>query len=153
MTALLAPVAALGAATMTATSAQAATSPELALQNEINDLVNVERVNGGCAPLKVNAQITEAAREHSEYMARTGSFSHTGKGGSRFIARVKATGYGQPSAENIAWGYRDAAAVVDGWMNSPGHRANILNCASKSVGVGAVFAANGTPYYTQDFGF
>ncbi|GAA1641592.1 CAP domain-containing protein [Actinoplanes couchii] len=157
VTALLAPVVALGAATMMSSPAQAATATasvsEQALQNEINDLINDERAKGGCSPLKANAQLTEAAREHSGYMAQTGTFSHTGRGGSKFAARVKATGYAQPSAENIAWGYRTAADVVDGWMNSPGHRTNIMNCASKSVGVGVVFADSGAPYYTQDFGF
>ncbi|RAK24681.1 Cysteine-rich secretory protein family protein, partial [Actinoplanes lutulentus] len=55
--------------------------------------------------------------------------------------------------ENVAYGYRTAAQVVNGWMKSPGHRTNILNCKSKTVGVGAVYSANGTPYYTQDFGY
>ncbi len=155
MTALLAPVAALGAATMTASPVQAAPAKasEVALQTTVNKLVNAERVKRGCSALKVNAQLTTAARGHSAWMAQTGKFSHTGRGGSRFVSRVKAAGFSNPSAENIAWGYRDAAAVVDGWMKSPGHRANILNCKSKTVGVGVVFAAGGTPYYTQDFGF
>ncbi|PWK31033.1 Cysteine-rich secretory protein family protein [Actinoplanes xinjiangensis] len=154
VTALLAPAAA-GAMTMIATPAEAAPAKtsEQALQTEVNRLTNVERTKRGCGALKVNAQLTAAARGHSAWMARTGTFSHTGSAGSSFVARAKATGYGQPSAENIAWGYQSAASVVQGWMNSPGHRANILNCKSKSVGVGAVYSANGTPYYTQDFGY
>jgi uncharacterized protein YkwD len=152
--ALLAPAAA-GAMTMIASPAEATTAKasEQGLQTEVNRLVNVERTKGGCSGLKVNAQLTTAARAHSAWMAQTKKFSHTGSGGSTFVARVKATGYRQPSAENIAWGYRTAASVVDGWMNSPGHRANILNCRSKAVGVGVVYAADGTPYYTQDFGY
>ena len=55
--------------------------------------------------------------------------------------------------ENIAYGYRTGLDVVKGWLASPEHRANLLNCKSTQVGVGAVFAANGTPYYTQDFGY
>ena len=86
-------------------------------------------------------------------MGRTGAFSHTGRGGSNFVSRAKAAGYAHPSAENIAWGYRSAEDVVTGWMNSPGHRTNILNCRSKTVGTGAVYAQNGAPYYTQDFGY
>lgn len=86
-------------------------------------------------------------------MGRTGEFSHTGRGGSNFITRSKAAGYARPSAENIAWGYRSAEDVVDAWMRSPGHRENILNCRSKTVGVGAVYSQSGAPYYTQDFGF
>ena len=85
-------------------------------------------------------------------MAKTRTFSHTGSGGSTFVARAKAAGYSAALSENIAWGYRDGAQVVAAWMKSPGHRANILNCRAKAVGVGAVYAANGTPYYTQDFG-
>jgi uncharacterized protein YkwD len=85
-------------------------------------------------------------------MAQTGAFSHTGSGGSTFVSRANAAGYAEPSSENIAWGYRSAQDVVGGWMNSPGHRANILNCKSTAVGVGVVYAANGDPYYTQDFG-
>lgn len=141
--------------TMTASPAEAATAKvgETALQTEINRLVNVQRTSNGCAALKVDAKLTAAARGHSAWMARTGTFSHTGNSNSTFVARVKAAGYTKPSAENIAWGYRTAAQVVNGWMKSPGHRKNILNCTSKTVGVGAVYAANGAPYYTQDFGY
>lgn len=154
VTALLAPAVA-GALTMIATPAEAAPAKasEQTLQTEVNRLTNIERTKRGCGALKVNAQLTTAARGHSGWMAQTGKFSHTGSGGSSFVARAKATGYGKPSAENIAWGYQTAASVVDGWMNSPGHRANILNCKSKSVGVGVVYSASGTPYYTQDFGY
>jgi len=154
VTALLAPVAALGA-TMTASPAEAAAAKtsETTLQNEINRLINIQRTTHGCPTLQVNAALTTAARNHSTWMSQTGTFSHTGRAGSTFITRTKAAGYTKPSAENIAWGYRTANAVVTGWMNSPGHRKNILNCQSKTVGVGAVYAANGTPYYTQDFGY
>ncbi|BBH69981.1 hypothetical protein ACTI_66660 [Actinoplanes sp. OR16] len=152
--ALIAP-AALGLATMTAGSAQAAPvkASETTLQTEINRLINVQRTAHGCAALKTDAKLTTAARGHSAWMAQTGTFSHTGRSNSNFVARSKAAGYTKPSAENIAWGYRTAKQVVDGWMKSPGHRTNILNCKSTTVGVGAVFSANGTPYYTQDFGY
>ncbi|MEV0895201.1 CAP domain-containing protein [Actinoplanes sp. NPDC049802] len=130
-----------------------AKSSEQTLQTEVNRLINIERGNNGCAALTVNDQLTAAARGHSAWMAQTGTFSHTGSGGSTFATRVKAAGYAQPSAENIAYGYRTAAEVVNGWMNSSGHRANIVNCKSKTVGVGVVFSADGTPYYTQNFGY
>ncbi|MDI6100287.1 CAP domain-containing protein [Actinoplanes sp. NEAU-A12] len=154
VTALLAP-AAVGAATMIASPAEAAPAKasEQALQTEVNRLTNIERTSHGCPALAVNAQLTEAARGHSGWMAQSGKFSHTGRSGSSFVTRVKAAGYTKPSAENIAWGYRSASAVVDGWMKSPGHRANILNCKSKTVGVGVVYTASGTPYYTQNFGY
>lgn len=147
--------AAIGAATMIAGPAEAAPAKtsETALQTEINRLINIERTDHGCDALTVDAKLTTAARAHSAWMARTGSFSHTGRSGSNFVARTKAAGYTKPSAENIAYGYRTAAQVVNGWMHSPGHRTNILNCTSKTVGVGAVYSDNGTPYYTQDFGY
>ena len=147
--------AAIGAALLTTTPAQAAPAKagETALQNQINQLINAERTQHGCTALKVNAALTAAARGHSAWMAQTGTFSHTGRSNSNFVARSKAAGYTKPSAENIAWGYRSAAQVVNGWMNSPGHRTNILNCKSKTVGVGVVFSASGAPYYTQDFGY
>jgi uncharacterized protein YkwD len=123
------------------------------LEAEINRLINDKRTGNGCEALTANDQLTAAARDHSAWMAQNGTLSHTGKDGSTFVIRAKAAGYAQPSAENIAMGYRSAAEVVDGWMNSAGHRANILNCQSKTVGVGVANAADGTPYYTQVFGY
>jgi uncharacterized protein YkwD len=154
LAALIAP-AAIGAALMIAGPAQAAPvkASETALQAEINQLVNAERADHGCTALTTDDKLTTAAREHSAYMAQTGQFSHTGRDGSDFTAREQAAGYTAPAAENIAWGYRSAAQVVASWMDSPGHRANILNCATRTVGLGAVYAVNGTPYYTQDFGY
>jgi uncharacterized protein YkwD len=154
LAALIAPAAIAAALTMTsAAQAAPAKTSETALQTEINRLINVQRTSHGCAALKVDAKLTAAARGHSAFMAQTGKFSHTGRSNSNFVARSKAAGYAKPSAENIAWGYRTAAQVVNGWMKSPGHRTNILNCQSKTVGVGAVYSANGAPYYTQDFGY
>ncbi len=127
--------------------------PAVTLENQINKLINAERARHGCDELTVHPRITAAARSHSRWMAATGRFSHAGKGGSRFVSRVRAAGYSQPSAENIAWGNRTASAVVAGWMKSPGHRANILNRESRTVGVGVVFTANRTPYITQNFGY
>lgn len=142
------------APTTPAPSAPAAgTSKEQTLQNEVNKLIDAQRTSNGCAVLTVNDKLTTAARNHSQWMAQTGTFSHTGSGGSTFVTRAKAAGYSKPSAENIAMGYRTAAQVVDGWMNSPGHRANIVNCKSTTVGVGVAFAADGSPYYTQVFGY
>jgi uncharacterized protein YkwD len=79
-------------------------------------------------------------------------FSHTGSNGSTFVTRAVRSGYSQASAENIAWGYRIANDVVTAWMNSTVHRTNLLNCANRAVGVGVARKADGTPYWTQDFG-
>ncbi|WP_436531353.1 CAP domain-containing protein [Actinoplanes sp. HUAS TT8] len=142
---------------MTASPAEAAPvktkAAEQTLQADIVRLTNIERAEHGCAALTVNDKLTTAARGHSAWMGQTGEFSHTGRGGSNFVVRARAAGYAHASAENIAWGYRSAEQVMDAWMHSAGHRANILNCSSKTVGVGAVYAENGAPYYTQDFGY
>jgi uncharacterized protein YkwD len=80
-------------------------------------------------------------------------FDHTGSDGSNFVQRESAAGYTTgASAENIAWGYRTPQEVVTGWMNSAGHRANILNCSSIAVGVGVAYASDGAIYWTQNFG-
>jgi uncharacterized protein YkwD len=86
-------------------------------------------------------------------MARSGNFSHVGTAKSSFVTRIKAAGFPRPASENIAYGYRTGLDVVKGWMASPGHRTNILNCKQATVGVGAVYSANGTTYYTQNFGY
>lgn len=125
-------------------------------------LVNVRRAENGCGPLKINAQLTVAAQGHSRNMAEHDFFSHTGHDGSRMADRVSAAGYNYSmAAENIGMGYKDAEAAVEGWMNSPGHRANILNCALSETGVGYYYQADDQPmpsgyaffhYWTQVFG-
>ncbi len=135
------------------TGSTPAKSAEQTLEAEVSRLINEQRTANGCAALTLDDKLTAAARGHSAWMARTGTLSHTGDGGSTFVTRAKAAGYAQPSAENIAMGYRSTKEVVDGWMNSSGHRTNILNCRSTTAGVGVAFTADGTPYYTQVFGY
>ncbi len=135
-----------------AAPAEAATPSFTTLQTQVVSLSNKERVKAGCKGLRVNADLLWAARGHSKYMASTGKFSHTGAARSSFVARAKAAGYTAARSENIAWGYRSAAEVVNAWMKSPGHRRNLLDCGAKTFAVGVVFSANGNPYYTQDFG-
>ncbi|WP_217140287.1 CAP domain-containing protein [Streptomyces sp. AC627_RSS907] len=115
-------------------------------------LVNEERAAAGCSPVTANDRLTRAADEYSDVMAGSGVLSHTGPDGSTMASRVEAAGY-QWSAvgENIAQGQSDAASVMDSWMNSAGHRANILNCSFKELGVGVHFG-DGGPWWTQDFG-
>ena len=116
-------------------------------------LTNAEREEAGCPSLTVDHDLITASLRQSWYMARTRLFSHVWRNGSTFVTRSRAAGYRQPAGENIAWGYRSAPEVVDAWMRSPGHRANILNCGAKSIGTGVAYAADGTPYYTQVFGW
>nr|WP_211177325.1 CAP domain-containing protein [Pseudonocardia acidicola] len=112
-------------------------------------LTNAQRARAGCGALQVDARVTAAAQQHSADMASNNYFSHTGSDGSSFGDRLQAEGYPAPGAENIAQGQPDAAAVVDAWMNSPGHRANILDCSLTTIGVG--YDSRGD-YWTQDFG-
>ena len=135
------------------TPAEAAAVSVAKLQGDINYLTNKQRSLHGCKALHVDTRLTAAATGHSAYMARGGAFSHTGSGGSTFDARIRRANFSRPAAENIAYGYRSGLDVVKAWMASPGHRANILNCRATTVGVGAVYAANGTTYFTQDFGY
>jgi uncharacterized protein YkwD len=123
-------------------------------ETEVVRLTNVQRTAKGCPALKIDERLVKAARAHSNDMVAEGFFSHTGSNGSNFVAREVAAGYPRKgaSAENIAWGFRTPKEVVTGWMNSPGHRANILNCGSVAVGVGVSYTRGGAPYWTQDFG-
>ncbi|MFD8489802.1 CAP domain-containing protein, partial [Streptomyces sp. NPDC059712] len=115
-------------------------------------LVNEERAAAGCSPVTANDRLTRAADDYSDVMASSGVMSHTGPDGSTMASRVEAAGYQWSTlGENIARGQADAASVMDSWMNSPGHRANILNCSFKELGVGVHFG-DGGPWWTQDFG-
>lgn len=116
----------------------------------IVELVNAERAEAGCSPVALNSTLTKAAQDHSADMAAHNTMSHTGSDGSDPGSRITAAGY-QWSAygENVAYGYATPEQVMDGWMNSPGHRENILNCSYKEIGVGL---AQPGSYWTQDFG-
>ena len=133
--------------------ANAAVVSEAKMQGDIKYLTNKQRALHGCQALRLDARLTTAARGHSAYMAAGGAFSHIGRGGSTFDARIKAAGYPAPGGENIAYGYRSGLDVMKAWLASPGHRANLLNCSFKTIGVGAVYAKSGTPYFTQEFGY
>lgn len=113
-------------------------------------LVNAEREKAGCAPLAEDAKLTKAAQNHSQDMADHRNMSHTGSDGSSMGDRLARVGYPFRSAgENVAAGYGTPESVMDGWMNSPGHRANILNCGFKEIGIGLAQPGN---YWTQNFG-
>jgi uncharacterized protein YkwD len=147
----LVPAALLGMMTI-AGPAQAAAPTVAQLQVDIFNATNTQRVKLGCARLRNDAKLGYAARGHAAYQARTNTMSHTGSSNSTFAVRAARAGYTGALAENVAYGYRTGAQVVSAWMASPGHRANIANCRAKAVGIGAYYSANGTPYYTQDFG-
>jgi len=126
--------------------------PHAALAAEVVDLTNAEREAAGCPAVKANEELATAATGHSSDMATNDYFDHTSQDGRTFTDRASAAGYDDAMSENIAAGYPTAAAVVEGWMNSPGHRANILNCDARAVGLGVAEAGDGTLYWTQMFG-
>ncbi|HWU10731.1 MAG TPA: sigma-70 family RNA polymerase sigma factor, partial [Streptomyces sp.] len=118
---------------------------------EVIALVNAERAEAGCGPVSGDSLLAKAASGHSADMVRRDYFSHTSPEGTDPGARITATGYRWSTyGENIAKGQRTAAAVMDSWMNSDGHRANILNCAFKEIGVGRKDSSGG-PVWTQNF--
>jgi len=118
-------------------------------ERRVVELVNAERAEAGLAALKINEKLSSVAREKSSDMQRNGYFSHTSPTyGSPFdMLRKFGISY-NTAGENIAMGYSSPEAVVNGWMNSAGHRANILSSAFTEIGVGHV--ANGN-YWTQLF--
>ncbi|WP_435971982.1 CAP domain-containing protein [Streptomyces sp. Qhu_M48] len=119
--------------------------------DQVVALVNAERAKAGCGPLTANATLTRAAQGHSEDMAARDFFDHTNPDGAGPGERVTAAGYPWSTyGENIAMGQSTPEQVMDSWMNSPGHRANILNCDFKEIGVG--IHSSGGPYWTQVFG-
>ncbi|MFI7463508.1 CAP domain-containing protein [Nonomuraea sp. NPDC049646] len=122
-------------------------------ENEVLRLVNAERAKGGCQPLKHDAQLRAAAYGHSADMAAKGYFDHTSKDGRSFMDRIRAAGFtgGTAFAENIAKGQATPASVMNSWMNSSGHRANIMNCRYTVIGVGAARNGQGPLHWTQDF--
>ncbi len=101
------------------------------------DLVNDHRVSVGCATLSWSGPVAGVAQAHSEDMVARSFFSHTNPDGESPFDRLAAAGIGFSSAaENIAYGYPSAEAVLAGWLGSPGHRANIENCALTQHGIG-----------------
>lgn len=138
-----------GLAATVSTAAAAPSSPE-----QVLTLVNAERRKAGCAPVRLDPRLTAAAQKHSADMAANNYFSHTGRGGSSFVARIRAEGYPTARSENIAAGNPTAEATMRQWMGSAGHRRNILDCTAKDMGVGVATNAKATyrTYWTQDFG-
>ena len=126
-------------------------------------VVNSQRVRNHLRPLRLSRKLSRAARRHSRAMAHRRFFSHTSLSGASFVDRIRSTGYlararSWSVGENIAYGSGGRAtprAIGGAWMNSPGHRANILSSSFRAIGIGI---ALGTPVgrggatYTTDFG-
>jgi uncharacterized protein YkwD len=132
-----------------------APAPSGGVTTQVVTLTNAERAKAGCGPLAVNATLTAVAQAHSQDMATNNYFDHNSQDGRTPFDRMTAAGYRySTAAENIAAGQRTPQDVMTAWMNSPGHRANILNCALKQIGVGYATGSSSQygVYWTQDFG-
>lgn len=124
-------------------------------------LHNHQRAAAGLAAFCVHPALVAAARAHSQDMIARQYFSHTSLDGRTFVTRVQAAGYTRWTglAENIAWGsgsYGAPDRIVQNWMNSPGHRANILNGNLREIGIGVAAGTYrgyaGARMWTADFG-
>lgn len=129
------------------------TSPEsAAAEQELLRLINHERAQAGLPELQWNEWLTQAARKHVEEMARHGQLSHQFPGEPALRDRIVVTGLRfSASAENVAFG-PTPAEIQDGWMHSPGHRANILEPKYNSIGV-AVVRSGEELYAVTDFAY
>jgi uncharacterized protein YkwD len=128
-------------------------------EDQVVQLINLQRAQAGCPALQVVPELSLAARQHSEDMATNDFFSHTGSDGSRPWDRMQQAGYNwSTAAENIAGAAGTPADVVALWMNSPSHRANILDCGLRDTGLGFAQLVNDTgsvnyhTYWTEVFG-
>ena len=121
----------------------------LAFESEVIRLVNEQRVQNGLKPLTANWELSRVARYKSQDMVDNRYFSHTSPTYATPFQMMRSFGLNfRTAGENIAYGQRTPQAVVNGWMNSSGHRANILNASYTQIGVG--YVVNGH-YWTQMF--
>ncbi|GLD94116.1 hypothetical protein PINS_up002727 [Pythium insidiosum] len=121
---------------------------------EMLKAVNAERAKANLPPLCYNKKLNQAAQAHSQDQANTKKMSHTGSNGSSMTDRMKNVGFKwTTAAENVAAGQKSVADVMDSWMKSDGHRANILG-QHKFFGMGHAVASYDTygDYWTQNFG-
>lgn len=121
-------------------------------ENEVVRLVNIQRAKAGLPALKINWQLSRVARYKSADMANKGYFSHNSPTYGTPFQMMENFGLSFTAAgENIAYGQRTPAEVMDGWMNSPGHRSNIMSSSFSEIGVGLAKNKNGVCYWTQQF--
>ncbi|MEV6180302.1 CAP domain-containing protein [Streptomyces sp. NPDC052015] len=130
-------------------STPTAAAPASTAVARVVTLVNSERSKAGCSAVTLNAKLSQAAQAHSADMASHKNMSHTGSDGSDAGERITRAGYNwRTYGENVAYGYSTPEKVMAGWMSSPGHKRNILNCTFKEIGVGLAQPGN---YWTQNF--
>lgn len=122
------------------------------MEDKVRSLVNLQRSWYDLAALRTDERLRLSARLHSAEMARQGVCAHQVPGEPDTWERMLAVGYAQPAGENVAFGLTSAASVVEAWMRSPGHRANILHPDFAAIGVG-LFISDEGHWWTQNFGY
>ena len=143
-------------ATPSATSTATPSSVSKAFADQVLEAVNTARAtprrcgstdHAAAGPLRWHAQVEQAALAQAQYLQQYNLFSHTGANGSSVGDRVTATGYvWQTVGENIAAGYPDLAAVVQGWIDSPSHCVNVMNGSFTELGVVVVPGTSSNTY-------
>ena len=142
--------------TSNAGATQVVKSPNLTsvktVEKQVQVMVNNERAKVGLSPLTLNWQLSRMARYKSQDMIDKGYFSHQSPTYGSPFDMMKSFGFNYMSAgENIAEGQSTATEVMTSWMNSPGHKANILSNNYSDIGVELAIKTDGTCYWTQDF--
>lgn len=134
------------------TAADISDSPNAPVQQQVLALINQNRRHYGCDGLSLDRRLIDAANEHAADMARRDYFAHESPNGDGPGDRVSEAGYNwRRYGENIARGVDSAYEVVDGWMHSPEHRHNILDCRLDQMGIGLAIDRQHDVYWVQDF--
>jgi uncharacterized protein YkwD len=151
-TAVLLTSTAVGASAASAavtTSGSAAT----AVDREHVRAINSARASAGTSPVRACPSLRRAAQAHAHDLAVSGVLSHAGTDGSTPGSRARSAGYRVDGiGENVAVGYPGVVQVMEAWLASPGHRANLLHGAYRHVGVATTASADGQVYWVQVFG-
>ena len=117
--------------------------------NDTLGAVNAARQTGRRGPMRIDPKAQKAAERHARAMARAGKMAHELPGGPSFGARLEREGIRTVAAENVAWGQRDVAGAVTAWMNSKGHRRNMLDKRFEGVGVASAKGKDGRLYWAM----
>ena len=131
---------------------QTVSGAQTGFESDMLKQVNAQRAKNGKSALTLNQSLCASARVRASEIAKDGCFSHTRPDGSGCFTAISGVSY-RTAGENIAmgtWGYYGVDEIMDGWMNSEGHRANILNGDFSEVGFGCV-VVNGNGYWVQIF--
>jgi uncharacterized protein YkwD len=133
--------------------APAVSTPAATPTQQVVSLTNAQRAANSQRALTINAQLTYAAQAHANDQANRDTMTHTGSDGSNAGTRIQRSNYPVRNwGENVAAGYTDPTTLVNAWMASPTHRANIVSGNFTQIGVAVAYAADGTAYWAMELG-